>query len=134
MSLVGKVIIIGSAGVGKTSLLSRFIDGTFHEEYIQTVGANFLIKEVDLTQVIKKVQNLNKDLKEKILEKGFKLYFWDIGGQSDKLIVTEYYFFQAVGALVVFNLVSKESFDNVNFWVNKNALLERRNPVYINWK
>lgn len=119
MSIAGKVIIIGDPGVGKTSLISRYVDGTFYEEYIQTVGANFLIKEVDLQNILGNNYPSDGDLREKTLDKGLKLYFWDIGGQSDKLIVTEYYFLQAVGALVVFNLVNKESFEHVDFWVSK---------------
>ena len=46
MSYRGKVILCGDAGVGKTSLLARYVDGKFSEEYHQTIGANFLIKEM----------------------------------------------------------------------------------------
>ena len=52
-------------------------------------------------------------------EKGFKLYFWDIGGQQDKLFSNEYYFVQAVGAMVVFNLNDLSSFKNLDFWISK---------------
>ncbi len=52
MSFVGKVILCGSAGAGKTSILARYVDGHFFEEYKQTIGANFLIKEIDLTRII----------------------------------------------------------------------------------
>ncbi len=118
MSYRGKVILLGDAGVGKTSLLARYVDGIFSDEYKQTIGANFLIKEIDLKHIINKL-NVSQNLKSKIKEKGFSLYFWDIGGQSDKLFVTEYYFLQAVGAMVVFNVDKKETFDNLDFWVSK---------------
>ncbi|MHA1726909.1 MAG: Rab family GTPase [Promethearchaeota archaeon] len=119
MSLIGKVIIIGDAEVGKSSLLSRYIDGTFPDRYDQTVGANFLIKEIDLSKRLKKVEDIPDNLKQKIIEKGLKLYFWDIGGQKSVLPVVEYYFIQAIGALVVFSLVNKETFEHVDFWVSK---------------
>jgi small GTP-binding protein len=118
MSYRGKIILLGDPAVGKTSLLSQFVDGKFFDEYIQTVGANFLIKEIDLKDSVEKL-NINKDLIKDIQEKGFRLYFWDIGGQQDKLFVTEYYFVQSHGAIVVFNLVSKESFDSIDFWISK---------------
>ena len=62
---------------------------------------------------------LNPELKRDIREKGFKLYFWDIGGQSDKLLANEYYFVQAVGAMVVFSLSSYDTFNDLDFWISK---------------
>lgn len=52
-------------------------------------------------------------------QKGFKIYFWDIGGQHDKLFQNEYYFQDAVGAIIVFDLVNEESFEQLEFWINK---------------
>ncbi|MFX1338572.1 MAG: Rab family GTPase [Promethearchaeota archaeon] len=118
MSYRGKVILLGDAGVGKTSLLARYVDGIFSDIYKQTVGANFLIKEIELNQIIDKL-NINPQLKEDIKAKGFNLYFWDIGGQQDKLFVTEYYFLQAVGAMVVFNVDKRETFEDIDFWISK---------------
>ncbi|MFX1345552.1 MAG: Rab family GTPase [Promethearchaeota archaeon] len=119
MSYRGKVILCGEAGVGKTSLLARYVDDLFSEEYIQTVGANFLIKEIDLNIIIDKLEIKNINLKKDIKEKGFKLYFWDIGGQQDKLFSNEYYFIQAVGAMVVFSLNQNKSFESIDFWISK---------------
>ena len=104
MSYRGKVILCGDAGVGKTSLLAQYVDNQFSDEYHQTIGANFLIKEIDLSKVIDKLELKNPKLKKDIKQKGFKLYFWDIGGQQDKLFSNEYYFVQAVGAMVIFSL------------------------------
>jgi Ras-related protein Rab-1A len=119
VSYRGKVILCGEAGVGKTSLLARYVDDLFSEEYIQTVGANFLIKEIDLSIIIDKLEIKNVNLKKDIKEKGFKLYFWDIGGQQDKLFSNQYYFIQAVGAMVVFSLNQNNSFESIDFWISK---------------
>ncbi len=119
MSYRGKVILCGDAGVGKTSLLARYVDNLFSEEYHQTIGANFLIKEIDLSKVIDKLVLKNSNLKKDIKQKGFKLYFWDIGGQQDKLFSNEYYFVQAVGAMVIFSLDSLSSFEELDFWISK---------------
>ena len=110
MSYRGKVILLGDAGVGKTSLLAQYVDGQFSEEYHQTIGANFLIKEIDLTKILDQLD---------IKDKGFKLYFWDIGGQTDKLWANEYYFVQAVGAMVIFSLEKVTSFEQIDFWIEK---------------
>ncbi len=55
MSYRGKVILCGDPSVGKTSLLARYVDGKFSEESVPTLGANFLIKEIDLSIVIDKL-------------------------------------------------------------------------------
>lgn len=119
MSYSGKAIILGNPSVGKTSLLSRYVDDKFLEKYNPTIGANFLVKEVDLTHVVDNLDQLDDDLKKKVKEKGFKIYFWDIGGQKDKLFANEYYFQDAVGAIIVFDLANKESFKDLEFWLSK---------------
>lgn len=119
MSYRGKVILCGEPSVGKTSLLARYVDGKFSEGSVPTLGANFLIKEIDLSNVIDKIKLENPELKKDIKDKGFKLYFWDIGGQQDKLFSNEYYFVQAVGAMIVFNLNELSSFAGINFWLSK---------------
>jgi small GTP-binding protein len=119
MSYRGKVILCGDPGVGKTSLLARYVDDKFSEEYHQTVGANFLVKEIDLSIIVDKLEVKNPELKKDIKEKGFKLYFWDIGGQKHGLFANEYYFVQAVGAMIVFNLNDLPSFKDIDFWLSK---------------
>ncbi|MFX0000505.1 MAG: Rab family GTPase [Candidatus Hermodarchaeota archaeon] len=119
MSYRGKVILCGDAGVGKTSLLAQYVDDQFSDEYHQTIGANFLIKEIELRRIIDTLKLKNPKLKKDIKQKGFKLYFWDIGGQTDKLWANEYYFVQAVGAMVIFSLDKISSFDHIDFWISK---------------
>ena len=119
MSYRGKVILCGDAGVGKTSLLAQYVDNQFSDEYHQTIGANFLIKEIDLNKVIDKLNITNPKLKKDIKQKGFKLYFWDIGGQKPSLFANEYYFVQAVGAMIVFSLSRLATFKSIDFWISK---------------
>ena len=119
MSYRGKALMVGSPNVGKTSLLAQYVDNKFREEYHQTIGANFLIKEIDLSNILDKLDIKNPELKEDISKKGFKLYFWDLGGQADKLFANEYYFVQAVGAMVVFSLNNPSSFKDLDFWISK---------------
>ncbi len=118
-ALIGKVILLGDAKVGKTSILSRYTEGIFREEYSATIGANFVIKEIDLTKILDKLNAIDREKKSFVRDQGLKLYFWDIGGQSDKLFVTEYYFLQAVGAMIVFNIANSKSFENLGFWISK---------------
>lgn len=129
MSYRGKVILLGDAGVGKTSLIARYVDDLFRSEYIQTVGANFLIKEVNLKKIVDKMKRENSKMPSEI--SSFALFYWDIGGQKDKLFVTEYYFLQAVGAMVAFSIDNRESFNNLDFWISKMKELSGDIPFII---
>ncbi len=131
MSYRGKVILLGNPSVGKTSLLSRYVDNTFPDQYNPTIGANFLIKEVDLKGIINNLTQLNDNLKQQIKEKGFKIYFWDIGGQRDKLFANEYYFQDAVGAIIVFDVVDRNSFETLEFWISKLKELSGKDVPFI---
>ncbi len=131
MSYRGKIVLLGNAGVGKSSLLSRYVFNQFNEEYTATLGANYLIKEIDLNKIIDKIHSVSENWKKEIKQKGFKLYYWDIGGQQDKLFVNEYYFEYALGAMVVFNLSDLESFNNLDFWISKLKELNGEIPFII---
>jgi small GTP-binding protein len=119
LSYRGKVILLGDPKVGKTSLLARYVDKKFSEVYHQTLGANFLVKEIDLSKIVENLEISNPQLKQDINEKGFKLYFWDIGGQKHGLFANEYYFVQAIGAMVIFNLNDLLTFKDIDFWISK---------------
>ena len=77
-----------------------------------------MIKEIELSKIVDRIQLENPELEQDIKEKGFKLFFWDIGGQEDKLFSTEYYFIQAVGAMIVFSLNDLSTFQNIDFWLS----------------
>jgi len=119
MSYRGKVVLLGAPSVGKTSLLARYVDDIFRDEYMQTIGANFLIKEVDLKNIIHNIDIKSSERNQDIKERGLKLYFWDIGGQTDKLFANEYYFIQALGAMIIFDILNRKSFKNLEFWISK---------------
>ena len=59
MSYRGKVILCGDPSVGKTSILARYVDDQFSDDYNQTIGANFIIKEIELNKVIDKLDIQN---------------------------------------------------------------------------
>ncbi|MFO8017399.1 MAG: Rab family GTPase [Promethearchaeia archaeon] len=119
MSYTGKVVMCGDSMVGKTSLLLRYSEGIFRDEYNQTVGANFIVNEINLTEILDKIEFKDFKSRKKMRQKGFKIYFWDIGGQKNTLFVTNYYFEDAHGAMVVFNLNNYETFNHLDFWVEK---------------
>ncbi|EAY18161.1 small GTP-binding protein, putative [Trichomonas vaginalis G3] len=95
-----KFIVIGSSGVGKTSLLSRLIDGTFNTENQSTIGVEYLstVIEVDGNPV--------------------KLQIWDTAGQEKFRSIAKSYFRHAVGVIMVYDITDRKSFDDLAFWLN----------------
>ena len=81
-----KIILIGSSGVGKTTLVNRFITDQYEENYIPTLGVNIMVKAITIGS--------NK----------IRLSIWDVGGQAKWNIVRETYYSGSKGAIVVFDL------------------------------
>ena len=100
-----KVTVIGDGEVGKTSLIKKFTQGNFQEEYIQTIGAQFS----------KYLEEINNDK--------CKLFFWDIAGQDTFHFLRPAFYKASVAAIIVYSLekndLGKESFKHVINWYNE---------------
>lgn len=94
-----KIVIIGDPAVGKTSLINRFINRTFIEEYKQTIGCQLNIAEMTVGDVL------------------IRLVIWDLAGQPQFESVRSLYFLGSDAAIVVFDLTRRDSFSNVDGWV-----------------
>lgn len=101
-----KYLIIGSSGVGKSSLLLRYIDDKYSNEHIVTIGVDFKIKTLN------------------IKNKKTKINIWDTAGQERFKGITGSYYKGASGVMVVYDITDAESFNKVNDWlieIEKNA-------------
>lgn len=108
-----KLLIIGDAGVGKSSLLLRFADNTFTSAYINTIGVDFKIRTV-------KIDGMT-----------IKLQIWDTAGQERFRTITATYYRGTHGVIVVYDVTEKESFENVRRWMAEidNNCDTQQNPV-----
>lgn len=108
-----KTIIIGDCGVGKSSIVTKFIDDEFHPKHISSIG-------VDL-----------KTYCTSYLGKDFKLFIWDTSGQERFKAITKTYYKGINAVIICFDLTNINSYDNVVLWleeINKEKLV---NPVLI---
>uniref|UniRef100_A0A3Q3WP53 small monomeric GTPase n=1 Tax=Mola mola TaxID=94237 RepID=A0A3Q3WP53_MOLML len=97
-----KVMLVGDSGVGKTCLLVRFKDGAFLAgSFISTVGIDFRNKVLNIDGV--KV----------------KLQIWDTAGQERFRSVTHAYYRDAHALLLLYDVTSKTSFDNIQAWLTE---------------
>jgi Ras-related protein Rab-32 len=95
-----KVIIIGEAGVGKTSLIKRFVSGRFTSDYRVSIGANLFVKDLIL----------NSDI-------DVSIQIWDIAGQEKWVKMRHLYYKGAHGALIVGDLSRGNTFEQLKeFW------------------
>lgn len=98
-----KILLMGAAGVGKTSLLFRFVNDMFNDDYAATIGAQFITKNVNLG-----LKDLDDD--------EATLNIWDIAGQKRYIDLRTTFYRGAHGALLIFDLTRHETFKEVEDW------------------
>ena len=94
-----KYIIIGDAAVGKSNLLLRYVHGQFKPEYQLTIGVEFGAKNIEISNKI------------------FRIQIWDTAGQESFRSITRAYYKNSVCAMVVYDITSRDSFNNVMSWI-----------------
>ena len=95
-----KIVVVGSSGVGKSAMVQRLIDGTFREEGQSTVGVEF------------------KSFICPLEDQSVKLQIWDTAGQERFKSVSKAYFRNAVGAILVFDITHRDSYEKLITHIN----------------
>ena len=107
-SITYKIILIGDSSVGKTCLFKKLTAGTYSDKNISTIG-------VDRKSFTLKVK-INENGEE--IEKTFQIHLWDTAGQERFRSITKVYFKESQGLLLMYDITNKESFDNLDKWIN----------------
>ena len=96
-----KVVLIGESGVGKTSIISRYINNTFKSQLMSTPGANFVTKNVIM-------EDDNQSIKFEI---------WDTAGQERYRALAKVFYKNAAVCVLVYDITRKTSFTELkNYW------------------
>ena len=98
--MIFKIVLIGDTSVGKTNILSKYLTDEFDPESKATVGVEFGTKNFKIENNIVKVQ------------------IWDTAGQERYRSITNAYYKGAKGALLVYDITNKKSFDNLDRWIS----------------
>jgi len=96
-----KLIVVGSSGVGKSSLLMQFTDSVFEAKMETTVGVEFGVKILNIAGA------------------KIKLQIWDTGGQESFRAITANYYRGAHGGLLVFDVSNRVSFMALDSWLKE---------------
>ena len=98
-----KVLILGEGGVGKTTLLYRYVNKVFKDSTKMTIGSDFFVKKIKTT-----------DDKH---ENRLTLLLWDFAGQVRFRFILKDYTRGAEGILLVFELVRLSTLHKLNDWI-----------------
>jgi len=93
-----KVAIVGDAAVGKTSIMVKYVQNLFDEDYIQTLGVNFMEKSV------------------KVKTNMVTFSIWDLGGQREFINMLPLVCNEAAAMLFMFDLSRKSTLNSVKEW------------------
>jgi small GTP-binding protein len=96
-----KIVLIGDSAVGKSNLLSRFARNEFDSNSKATIGVEFQTQMVEID---------GKEIKAQI---------WDTAGQERFRAVTSAYYRGAFGALVVYDISRRGTFDSIKRWLDE---------------
>ncbi|CAE6248975.1 unnamed protein product [Arabidopsis arenosa] len=96
-----KIVLIGDSGVGKSNILSRFTRNEFCLESKSTIGVEFATRTLQVEG------------------KTVKAQIWDTAGQERYRAITSAYYRGAVGALLVYDITKRQTFDNVLRWLRE---------------
>ena len=96
-----KILVIGDSGVGKSSIITKYLDNFFSDMHISTIGIDFRIKKMNIDG------------------KSITLQLWDVAGQEKFRSTTSIYFRRCNGIIILFDVTNRESFDNVKKWISE---------------
>ncbi|XP_066263797.1 dnaJ homolog subfamily C member 27-like [Branchiostoma lanceolatum] len=96
-----KVVGLGNAGVGKTSLIKHFCESQFSPVYQPTIGVDYGFKI------------------EKILGEDLRIHLWDLSGNSDYLEVRNELYGNTQACFLVYDITSQSSFDTLDTWLRE---------------
>ncbi|MFO8019933.1 MAG: GTP-binding protein [Promethearchaeia archaeon] len=115
-SFIYKICIVGDGGVGKTSMVLRYTDNKFKENYIMTIGSNFASQRVDLPEYPNYI---------------IKLQIWDLAGQKHFSFVRPPFYRGATGIIYVFDITRRSSFANLPDWKEEIEKVIEKKPCIL---
>ncbi|MFW9996128.1 MAG: GTP-binding protein [Candidatus Odinarchaeota archaeon] len=113
--LLMKICLMGDGAVGKTSLKERYMGDSFTSNYLQTIGADFAVKQI------------------KMDGRSITFQLWDLAGQERFKSVRNLYYAGTHGGLLLFDVTRRDSFDNTRKWIDEFKMHVRKKgrPVFL---
>ena len=97
-----KILLLGDSTVGKTCFLLRFMEDSFIDLHMATIGLDYKLKTMILEE-----------------QKIVKVQIWDTAGQDKFRAITRNYYKGASGIILIFDVTNIKSFENIKKWINE---------------
>ena len=104
-----KIILLGDSSVGKTCIFKKITTGQYNEKSISTIGMDRRTLLFDI--------NTNKE-GEPEKKENCEIQLWDTAGQERFRSITKTYYSSSHGLLFIYDLTKRETFDNLDEWIN----------------
>ncbi|MBN2230210.1 MAG: GTP-binding protein [Candidatus Thorarchaeota archaeon] len=108
-----KLVFLGEGGVGKTSLVGRYVYDSFEGDYLATIGAAMHTKPVKVDDTL------------------CKLVIWDIAGQDDFAQLRKAYYQNASGAFFVFDTTRPATLQRIDEWIEALNAVTGKIPIVL---
>ena len=110
-----KICLVGEPGVGKTSLVKRYVYNVFSDSYLKTIGTNVYKKTIEMNG-----NNVN-------------LILWDImGEESFRHLLSTSYFYGAEALIAVGDITRKETLELLKEWVDSAfSVIKKKIPIVL---
>lgn len=96
-----KIIVLGAAYNGKTSIIDRIVRDNFHNKYQNTIG-------IDFSSTIRKIDEINKKI---------KFHIWDTAGGKEWMSVVDVYYKNVAVPIIVMDCTNRDSFSDASEWL-----------------
>ena len=93
-----KILLLGDTSVGKSSILNRYVDNIYDDNYVSTIGVDYKIKNLQIG------------------ENNIKLQIWDTAGQERFKSIISSYFRNSDVVLLIYDVTSRDSFEKLKDW------------------
>ena len=97
-----KILLLGDSTVGKTCFLLRYMDDSFLDLHMATIGLDYRLKTMILED-----------------QKIVKIQLWDTAGQDKFRAITRNYYKGASGIILIFDVTNLNSYENIKKWINE---------------
>ena len=95
-----KILLLGDSSVGKTCFFMRYIENTFQEIHMSTIGLESKIKKMKLDD-----------------DREIKIQLWDTAGQERFHSITKNYYKTAHGIILIYDVTVKSTYENIKNWI-----------------
>ena len=104
-----KILLLGNTSVGKTSFILKYANNYFQEEYLSSIGIDFIVKEIII-----------KDIK-------YKLILYDTAGQERFKSLSLNVLKNADGVILIYDITDVKSFQSISEWIKNVKEMKRNN-------